>query len=140
MPVSDAIGQRKIGNAVRILANLLDQGQQPIMILGMIARHLRLLVKAKALMAERLPPSDAARLLGVHPFFARNYFDQAEYFTADELRGHLRQLAGCDRSLKSSRLPREMVIERLVLSLCRKRNDVSGGKGVKQGGSPVFAG
>jgi DNA polymerase-3 subunit delta len=119
--LGDAIGNRRVDRALSILTNLLDAGQAPLFILNMISRHVRILIKAREVGGKLGGGPELARYLGVHPFFAKNYAEQAKNFSAQELRRYFRALARCDRSLKSSRLPRERILEKLIFELCNKR-------------------
>jgi len=116
--LGDAIGSRRVDRALSILANLLDAGQAPVFILNMISRHIRILIKAREVGGRIGSGPELARYLGVHPFFAKNYAEQSRNFSAQELRKYFRTLARCDRSLKSSRLPRERILEKLIFELC----------------------
>lgn len=118
--LGDAIGARKTDRALAVLHNLLEGGQAPVFILNMIARHIRLLTKAREVAGRMQNPPDLARYLGVHPFFAKNYAQQARNFSAKELRSFFSALSRCDRQLKSSRLPRERILEKLIFELCGK--------------------
>lgn len=116
--LTDALGRRTLPRAVAILSNILDHGEAPVMVLSMIARHLRILVKAKELEGASGGDAEAARHLGVHPFFAKEYRAQAKAFSLPELKNGFRLCAGCDRELKSSRLDRGIILERLVMEFC----------------------
>jgi DNA polymerase-3 subunit delta len=118
--LGDAIGARKTDRALAVLNNLLESGQAPVFVLNMIARHIRLLTKAREVAGRMQNPQDLARYLGVHPFFAQNYASQARNFSAKELRSFFSALSQCDRQLKSSRLPRERILEKLIFELCGK--------------------
>lgn len=117
--LTDAIGEQNVKRAMLLLGNILDQGESPIMLLTMIARHMRLLLKAKELQSHGAGDADAARVLGVHPFFAKNYLGQAKRFSKENLRKSFRSLSTTDRELKSIRIPAERIMERLVFTLCR---------------------
>lgn len=116
--LGDAIGSRKVDRAIAILSNLIEAGQSPVFILSMISRHVRILIKAREIGNRVQDTREISRYLGVHPFFAKNYVTQANNFSAQELRRFFNALARCDRSLKSSRLPRERILEKLLFELC----------------------
>lgn len=117
--LTDAIGTRDLQKSFQLLRSLLDQNQAPVMILAMIARHMRLLVKAQAV-ATKDGASDAARILGVHPFFAKNYLEQSKSFSPDELKKSFHVLASGDRELKSVRLPGEQILAKVITELVRR--------------------
>lgn len=119
--LTDAIGNRDMARALKMLSNVLEQGEAPVRILGMVARHMRILLKAKELHGRMLNQTELASYLGVHPFFAQQYQAQAKGYQVAELREAFAQLSECDRELKSSRVPREFILERLVHRFCAKK-------------------
>ena len=114
--MTDAVGQRNWPKAFAFLTNILENGQSPVLVLGMLARHFRILSKAKEA-AGRVAEGELAKYLGVHPYYARGYLAQSRNFSAGELRKAFRLLHRCDRELKSSRIPKERVLERALLEL-----------------------
>lgn len=114
--LTDAIGGRDEKRALAVLKNLLDYGASPIMILNMIARHFRILTKAKEI-EGRGSQYEVASYLGVKPFFAKNYLAQSKKFNTRELREKFKNLSQCDRALKSSRIPKDRILEKLILDL-----------------------
>jgi len=104
-----------------MLANVIDHGQAPVMILAMIARHFRILLKAREVAGRISNPADIARYLGVHPFFAKQYADQANNFSLNELKDSFAKLSECDREIKSSRLSRLRILEHLVMEILHKK-------------------
>ena len=122
--LSDAIGMKQVDKAVSTLRNLLDAGQSPVFILNMIARHIRILTKAREIGGRIDSTPELAKYLGVHPFYANNYMSQSKNFSAGDLRKFFNLLSKCDRSLKSSRLPKERILEKLIFELCGKKNAV----------------
>jgi DNA polymerase-3 subunit delta len=119
--LTDALGERNVHRAVQMLANVIDHGQAPVMILAMIARHFRILLKAKEVAGRISNPAEIARYLGVHPFFAKQYADQANNFSLNELKDNFAKLSECDRELKSSRLSRLRILEHLVMEILHKK-------------------
>jgi len=101
--------------AISILANLVDYGTSPIMILNMIARHYRILIRAKEVEKLGSRP-EVASYLGVNPYFVKNYMAQAKNYSLEQLKHKFSDLSECDRELKSSRVPNRIILEKLILS------------------------
>lgn len=130
--LTDAVGTRRWSKALALLKNILDNGESPVLILNMLARHFRLLSKAKEV-AGRLPDgADVARYLGVHPYFVKNYVSQARNFSKSELSAAFRLLHRCDRELKSSRLSRERILERALFALMENKGAAPSGGGARR--------
>lgn len=119
--LTDAVGQRKLSRALSYLHNLVENGQPPPLILHMLARHFRILSKAREIEGRVMDRSDIARYLGVNPFYVNNYVSQARNFSKLELRRSFQTLHRCDREIKSSRLPRERVLERAIVTITEKK-------------------
>ncbi len=119
--LTNAVGERSLSKALSYLHNLLENGQPPPLILHMLARHFRLLSKAKEISGRVNDRTEAASYLGVNPFYAKDYIEQARNFSKGELRESFRALYRCDREIKSSRLPRERVLERAIMAIAQKK-------------------
>ncbi len=113
--LTDAIGLNNKKKAISILANLVDYGTSPIMILNMIARHYRILIRAKEVEKLGSRP-EVASYLGVNPYFVKNYMAQAKNYSLEQLKHKFSDLSECDRELKSSRVPNRIILEKLILS------------------------
>lgn len=118
--LTDAVGSKKLVKAMSLLHNILENGESPILVLNMLARHFRILSKAKEIAGRVTDNSEVARYLGVHPYFAKNYLSQSRNFSGKELRAGFRTLCRCDRELKSSRVAKERIIEKALFSLVGK--------------------
>lgn len=122
--LGNALGSRSMPKAVHILENLLSFGESPIMILGMIARHWRILLKTKELTRKGrgMPDSGTlASLLKVHPYFVKDYLAQAGNFSEGDLKRSFEAFWRADRALKSSRLPKKIILERLLSEITRMK-------------------
>lgn len=115
--LTDAVGKRSLPKTLSLLRNILDSGESAILILNMLVRHFRILAKAKEIAGRLSDRSEIAKYLGVHPFFATNYLDQARNFSASEIRSYFRTFHRCDRELKSSRIPAIRILERGLFSI-----------------------
>lgn len=118
--LTDAVGQRRLPRALSYLHNLVENGQPAPLILHMLARHFRILAKAREVEGRMTDRSEIARYLGVNPFYVGNYVSQARNFSKQELRRSFHELHRCDRAIKSSRLPKERVLERAIISITEK--------------------
>ena len=118
--MTNAVGAKNPMQATKFLNAILDQGEEPLKILSLIARHFRLLAKAQEILAESrggLPP-DFAKRLGVHPFFAKDYADQTKRWKQNEWGKCFEALFKCDTQLKSSRHEASAVLGKLIQDLC----------------------
>jgi DNA polymerase-3 subunit delta len=131
----DLAARNSVG-ALCHLARLLSQGHHPLALLAPIANEVRRLLVARQLLDgeigqkwrsgmsypefQRSVLQDGAPLPAANPYAAYMSFKNAENFPADELARYLELLCQADIRLKSSGNPPRIVMERLVLEMCRK--------------------
>jgi DNA polymerase-3 subunit delta len=119
--LTDAIGDGNVATALPSLRALLEAGEPEVKILVMIARQIRLIWMALAARGEQGPRVDLGPVLGVPPFVARKIGSQADRFTLAAIRVAHERIYQTDRALKSSRVPRPLILEKLVIDLCAQQ-------------------
>lgn len=116
--LTNAVGAKDLSRAEDRLLNLLRNNESPVVVVNMLARHWRLLLRAKELMGSRYASErDIASKLGVHPFFVKEYIFQSKKFEVRQLSEGLQTLWRSDVAVKSSRLPKDAVLHKLVIDL-----------------------
>jgi DNA polymerase-3 subunit delta len=113
----DALGQRDGRTAAQTLHRLLDAGEHPLGLLGMIARQFRLLIQVKELKGEGATSRDVAQALRLHPFPAGKLYHQATHFTSAQLEAVHRHLLDTDVAIKSGEIEAEVALDLLVAGL-----------------------
>ncbi len=103
----DALGERNGPEALRLLRQLLDAGDEPLRVFGMIVRQYRLLI----LMREHLDgggtPGGAAAALEVQDFVARKLASQARRYSLEQLERIYRYLLETDLAMKGGLAERD---------------------------------
>jgi DNA polymerase-3 subunit delta len=113
----DALGERESSTAARVLHGLLDGGEHPLRILGMIVRQFRLLIQVKELKSSGAGPQEVARELKLHPYPAGKLCRQATRFTPEQLARVHRRLLSMDVQIKTGRIDDEAALDVLVQAL-----------------------
>ena len=117
--LTDAVSQRKPLEAVTALRRLLEQGNDPVFVLGALAAQVRRLLIAKR--HADGGPRAVASALGLHGYPAQKLHRQAGIYREEELTSALQILAETDLDLKTGELPgpegAEMAVERAVVRL-----------------------
>ncbi len=104
-------------SVLALMEKLLKQGEEPIALVGLIARQYRWLLGILALRAEGKPDSMIVSECGIFPMAAKVLFPASRRLGGKGVLRGLVALADADHCLKSSRLPREHVLTRLALTL-----------------------
>ena len=116
----DAVGAGNVIEALRILNQLLIEGEPPLKILMMVVRQFRLLWKVKATLVEKksMPPRQLAGQIGVPARTAEQLSQQVRRFSQVQLKQGLKRLAEVDRALKSSTNAPKILLEDVAIDLC----------------------
>ena len=145
--LTDAIGRRSTGQALKSLHNVLADGQEPIPVNATIARHFRFALQAKLIAQKRglrpfrgrmplqdfiknifqpiteeigsfLPKSATHNILKQNPYVAYKIFQTLHAFTTEELAAGLEKTLEVDTELKTSQTDAISTLEQLVYELC----------------------
>lgn len=102
--------------AIEIWSDLLYQKEEPIRILALIIRQLRLMLYAKILSAKGKTEKEMAKALNVHPYPVKLALRQGAVYSKEELNDYLSRAIRIDQMIKSGRGEKEILIEQLLLS------------------------
>ena len=121
-----ALARKDRGSALRALGKILDAGEPPLRLLGLLAFQWRQVWKTREQLDRRVPEAGLARILGVPPFRIQGLVEQARMFSDNELARCFDAFREVDSSLKGGgRGAERLVMERLVLNLCRGERRVT---------------
>src|SRR5262249_14062390 len=114
--IFDLIGAGQTGEALTLLDRLLDQGEEPLRLLGAFSMQLRRLAQAARLHGQGEPLPGALEQAGIPPFGRRNAEQQLRHLGRRRLDQMFDWLLETDLGLKgSSQLPPRPLLERLAL-------------------------
>lgn len=132
----DAIGTGNRKQALTYLHVLMEQGERPERIMGMVARQVRLLLQAKDLTARRAAPDELARQLGLAPYPLRKITEQVRLFTLPVLELMHARVLEADLQIKTGLVDPDLALELLVAELAARARPASRPAG---GAQPVRA-
>ena len=125
--LTNSLGARDAGGALRLLGRLLDEGVVPLVVLSMMVRHFRQLWKTRELLDSGVAAKDIARRIGVNPYFVDGLVAQARRFAPVRYRQIFELFLATDLALKSSGSHPAAMLESLILDVvadaageCRK--------------------
>lgn len=116
----DEVGRGDVIEALRILNQLLIEGEQPLKILAMVTRQFRLLWKAKVTLLEQksMTARQLGAQIGVPPRGAEQLQRQVKRFSQVKLKLGMKRLNEIDKALKSSAGSPKILLEDVVIDLC----------------------
>ena len=114
----DCIGSKDREGALNALRKLLEVGEYPLKILTMITRQMRLLTRAKEMLKEGSSHADVGRKLGVRGFYLKGFLKQVNVFSLSHVEDCFTCLFCSDWKLKSSRIDKKLIMEKLIADLC----------------------
>jgi DNA polymerase-3 subunit delta len=116
--LTKAIGERDTKQAFRSLERIWETGEHPLKILGMIARQFRHLLMTKEVLAHGGTAEEIKQQLAIsNPYYVKELAAQAKGFSQTSLQRAIKSLWEADLKLKSSSLPRRLLLEGLIIKL-----------------------
>ncbi len=107
--------------ALETLHRLLAEGIAPLVILTFIVRHFRRLTQAKKMRKDEIPPQEIGKRLNIHPFFLKDFLRQTDQFPSKEVPALFFHFLQADLTLKSSKITKQIILERLIIELCSQK-------------------
>lgn len=117
----DAIFESNTRLAEQILVELVKAGATSSYLLAMLARQLRLVVRAKELIRQKRPRNEIMSRLGITSEFALGKtLEQARKYSIEQLRELYHKLLDADISIKTGEYDNELALFILVTELCQR--------------------
>lgn len=116
--MTDALNAKNVGQAIRLLRNQMDHGEEPVKILGMIIWQFRTIWTVKHYQEKKILPRLIAEKMGARPFMVEKALQYTRNFTRQHLRNCFKYFFWADRELKTTGKNPEGILEALVLKLC----------------------
>ena len=113
----DALGLRDGQRAAKLLHQLLDEGEHPLALLGMIVRQFRIMIQVKELNGQGLSQQDIAAKLKLHRFVVKKAVRQAMNFSMEQLEAIYRKLLETDVAIKTGQMDDVLALDMLVVGL-----------------------
>jgi DNA polymerase III subunit delta len=88
---------------LQTLKKILDDGAEPLMLLGLIAHNLRRTLMAKELMNQGVERTEVVRLMKLHPKYHQDFLESARRSDANKLLHIIERVAAADLAIKTSR-------------------------------------
>lgn len=112
--LTDSLIAKNKSKTFQILYKILDDGAEPLMLLGLIANNFRRISLAKELMARGAEKKEVFRLIKMPPSKHDNFLVTARRIEREKLAKIIKRIAETDLAIKTSKATPQMQIEMLV--------------------------
>jgi len=109
----DALGEQNTNRALAVLRQVLAQGENPLGLIALMARHVRQIWTARG----STGPAALAQELRLPGFVAEKLLAQARRLDYDELGRMLCRLADADEAIKTGRISGDVALEMVVMGI-----------------------
>lgn len=109
-----ALGRRDRASALRLVGSLVEDGEPPLVIVTMLARHFRQVLIAAELSRRGCSAAEIASAAQIPPFLRDEFIAQARAVDRASAEEAYLRLAEADRRFKSSSVDARMFLERLI--------------------------
>lgn len=121
--LSNAIGRRDARRAYDQLRKELDEGKNPMAILGSIAAQIRALIEVKDMAEQGMSPAEIAAAKGwKSDYAAKMRLREAARFSMSRLEEIMQILLDLDLAIKTGRMDNMLALDTLIARLCVSGN------------------
>lgn len=117
--LTDRLLEGNRSKALQVLKKILDDGAEPLMIIGLIANNFHRLFLAKELMNQGVERREVGRIMKLPPFKQEEFLATARRADAKKLSRIMQRIAAADLAVKTSKATPRLQIEMLVCELTR---------------------
>ena len=136
----DAIGHQNLEKALGILEKAMESKtvsfkkeeetskkmDDPVpLLLSMMAKQYRNIWRVKEMASQQEEVSEIAKVLRMSPWNVKKLMDQGRHFSESSLREGILNCHRIDLSIKRGRVQKDLLMEKLVIDLCRPGNPPS---------------
>ncbi|GBD86893.1 DNA polymerase III subunit delta [bacterium BMS3Abin03] len=112
--LQNAIGKKQKDKAIEVAFNLLNNGKEPVFIVAMLTKYFTGLSRVSELKKENVPLQQAARIVGTHHFYYKDYQQARAIYSDDEIRNAFRALLKADLSIKTTSMENKNLVTVLI--------------------------
>lgn len=123
--LTNAVAEKNWEKAMKILNRMLREGEEPVMIVAMLARQFRILAKGLAMLAKGSPKESVAGSLRVPKSSWPSLFQQFRVMKEQDAKRALLTLERVDRALKSSAGSPRLILETFILQISSQLPETS---------------
>jgi DNA polymerase-3 subunit delta len=115
--LTGALGRRDRRAAIKLIGNLLNSGEPPLLIVTMMARHFRQVIIVRELLDKGRRPTEIQAAAGIPRFLLEDFIRQSRQIDSKVAHEMLIRLGQADLQLKSTGASPRLILELLVSSV-----------------------
>lgn len=115
--LQDAIAKKDKTRALKLAYNLIDKGQEPVFIIHMLTRYFTGLSRVNEMAEQNMNEMAAARIVGTHPYYYKNYKNARRAFSDRELFNIGRALMNADLAVKTTSADSKTIVSMLIAEM-----------------------
>ena len=116
----DYIGEKNSSSAVKILNDMIQEGESVLGIFAMISRQFKTVLQVKQLQIEGVPINDICKRLNIRQFVVNKALKQSRNFSDDTIIDMLNFILENDFKIKNGLIKDTMAVEILVSKYCQR--------------------
>ncbi|MCM3635475.1 DNA polymerase III subunit delta [Paenibacillus camelliae] len=113
----DAIVNVKLSDALAMYKALLIRKEEPIKLVALIVRQIRMMIHIKELEGHHYSPQQIAGMIGAHPYAVKLAAEKSKGYQKKRLAELLSSLADLDYGMKTGKVDKALGLELFILSL-----------------------
>ena len=115
--LASVLGQKDLSMSLNLFRRILEQGESVIALVAMAITHFRKLLLTSDFKAH---PTEGPleKVLGVHPYFVKDYERQAKGFSLEGLKKLYQRLMRLSEDLRSSQVSKELLFTNFLMEVC----------------------
>ena len=106
-----ALGEKNLGRSTEIISRMIDRGQSSVKITAMLTHYYITLRKLIDLRKRGSSPQEQASMLGINPFFFREYQAAVSIYNEPQVEEALLTIARADEQLKTTSYGDKQVLQ-----------------------------
>ncbi|PWT92121.1 MAG: DNA polymerase III subunit delta [Acidobacteria bacterium] len=125
---SEAILDQDAPKAIKLLGDLLEKEEEPVLCVGLLAKQFEKMILTKEMVQQKVPQAAISSKINKPLYFLPQFLNQLSRFSMSDLIKGMQVLSYTDRALKSSQASPETTLQLMTLQLC----------GLKSPAPPIF--
>lgn len=115
--LQNAIGNKNKELALTYAFNLLEKGNEPIMIIAMLTKYFTGLAKIPEILSLKLNEYQAARIVGTHPYYYKDYLSSRKNYSNSDIVEAFRALLKADLTIKTTQTDEKTIVSMLIAEI-----------------------